>query len=238
MIAMTRQGMDLTGIRFGRLTVVEKVDRLHWRCTCDCGGTRAPQASALRSGMTQSCGCLHRERAAAGKTTHGYASGGRKRPEYKIWGAMIRRCHVGADPAFPRYGGRGITVCARWRFGEDGQGGFECFIADMGDRPEASRTIERVDNDLGYSRSNCVWASRTEQVRNRRNTVMVEWMGDRLPLAEACERQGLPYSVVKQRLHVGWPLDKALTEPKHFAEKRGPYKKRQSILGPDHALAD
>jgi hypothetical protein len=128
---------DLTGHRFGRLVVIRRFDEIKWVCLCVCGAEKTVRRESLVSGGTQSCGCLQRERTSKARRTHGYTSGPIRAPEYKIWSAMKRRCYNANDTAFSRYGGRGVTVCDRWRIGEKGQSGFACFIADMGDRPSA-----------------------------------------------------------------------------------------------------
>jgi hypothetical protein len=208
---------DLTGQHFGRLAVLrydEKRNGKHkWICRCDCGTERSVIAGNLLKGSTQSCGCLHRERTAEATSTHGYTRGPKKRSEYKIWGAMLRRCYKATDRAFRNYGGRGITVCDRWRFGEGGLSAFECFIADMGDRPSTAHSMDRRDNDAGYAPENCYWATSSQQAATRRVNIMVDWKGERLPLKVICRREGLPYLRVMQRRYKGWPTMDALTAP-------------------------
>lgn len=152
-----------------------------------------------------------------GNIKHGYArvrTEGRKRSEYKIWLAMVRRCTKPQDTAFDRYGGRGITVCDRWRHGEDGLSGFQCFIADMGDKPAPGLTLERVNNLGHYEPANCIWATLARQARNKRNTRMVEWQGKAMPLLDLCEQFGQPIFRIAQRLEkLGWSLEKALMTP-------------------------
>ena len=156
---------DLAGRTFGRLTVLSFRSTNHnrkplWLCRCECGKEVVVLGPALKTGHTFSCGCFRRESTAAMATTHGQSDS----PESIAWMHIKGRCHNKKNRAYPEYGGRGIVVCERWR------NSFESFLADMGKKPTAKHTIERKNNDGNYEPSNCVWATRIEQMRNTRRT--------------------------------------------------------------------
>lgn len=177
--------IDLTGQRFGRLTVLGLAPmrngvKTQWLCRCECGKTCAPQAATLRNGKAQSCGCLRVERVRAAHLTHGLHSA----PEYMVWYQMHERCRNPAHKHFASYGGRGIGVCDAWQ-------DLETFLRDMGPRPSAAHQLDRKDNDAGYSPENCRWATRIENASNKRTTVRVTLNGETMCLAEAARRTGI-----------------------------------------------
>lgn len=163
----------VAGQRFGKLVSIrgERIAnqrghrRLHWWCKCDCGEEKRFVACNLVNGHSKSCGCARHEGAAAARTTHGATRGRSRLPEYKIWTDIKSRCLNEKRPAFADYGGRGITICARWR------DSFEAFFADMGPRPSPAHEIDREDNDGHYEQGNCRWVIRAVNARNRRNSV-------------------------------------------------------------------
>jgi hypothetical protein len=138
---------------------------------------------------------------------HGHARKGALTPEYRAWAGIKTRCEDPTNAAYPYYGGRGITLCARWQ-------DFRAFLLDVGERPSRALTLERVDNDRGYEPGNVVWASRKAQARNRRSNKLVTYKGETMPVAALAERAGVPYMVLWKRLFVsGLSLEEALTRP-------------------------
>jgi len=193
------------GAEFGNWTVLSYHGGKKWLCECVCATKRPVLTSALGTGRSQSCGCASGKRQRVptreGKAQHGMTG----TPIHNSWVGMLQRCTDTNHRLYHRYGGRGIAVCERWLE-------FENFLADMGEKPDGY-TLERKDNDKGYEPSNCEWLTRTQQTRNRSNTVRVTHEGLTLPLAEWCERKGRNYAIVRQRIQRGWSVDIALTEP-------------------------
>jgi hypothetical protein len=154
---------DLTGQKFGILTVKQReyknVKDTIWLCQCDCGKMKEIRATHLKSGATISCGCLQSK---PGDKNPNYRHGGRYSPEYWPWQALKDRCVNKNRGDFQSYGGRGITVCERWR------DSFENFFADMGPRPSPKHSVDRIDVNGNYEPGNCRWASISEQSRNKR----------------------------------------------------------------------
>lgn len=198
---------NLVGQVFGRLTVLEEAGRtaaksVLWKCRCACGNTCVVIASHLRSGHSTSCGCKHTERL----VKHGM----HRTTEYRIWQQMKRRCTDSRCRTYPRYGGRGITVCDRWLES------FENFYADMGDRPSKQHSLDRIDNDGPYSPENCRWATWDVQYRNRRQTVSITYSGETKCQKDWCREYGVDEATFAQRLSRGWDVGTALKAPPYY----------------------
>jgi hypothetical protein len=206
----TTPAHDLAGKQFGRLTAIERVvivtgksTRSAWRSVCSCGTERTVTQTHLLRGVTKSCGCLQRERRMDGiKVIHGLARLGKQHPLLGTWKNMIARCYRTSVKEYPRYGGRGITVCDRWRFGEQGKHGFECFIEDMGPKPSPRHSIDRIENNGGYESSNCRWATPKEQNLNTRiaisRALVADLQASGLSAADIAHKLGKhPTSIVR-----------------------------------------
>lgn len=196
---MSGKAIDLTGQQFGRWTVIGRSPKSArnalWICKCACGTVREVSSIHLRSGSSQSCGCLNRERLREAWTTHGMS----RSREYESWKQAKQRCHNPNHPQFPDWGGRGITMCPEWR------NDFRAFFAYMGPRPDG-HTLDRIDNNGNYEPGNCRWATRKQQQRNRSNTVMFEYAGERLSAADWSERLGISADKLKRYVRNGGTL--------------------------------
>ena len=152
--------IDLTGQRFGRTVVTARATnaasgKARWFCVCDCGKTHTTSSDNLRRGVAASCGCLHLELISVQHRTHGMSA----TSTYRSWSGMKDRCTNPKHKHFKHYGGKGITYDARWK-------SFDEFLGDMGEAPE-NRSIDRIDNSVGYNKENCRWATASMQSRNR-----------------------------------------------------------------------
>lgn len=198
--------VDLTGKIVGNLKVVKRhpengaSGKPIWVCDCRCGKTGVLVLSVnLQSGKSQSCGCGKAE-ANIARSTHGMSQS----PEYRTWIEIRKRCYNEKHEHYARYGGRGITVCDEWQE-------FENFFHDMGRRPSPAHTIDRIKNELGYSKENCRWATRVEQANNRSSNRFYEHGGQSKTLAEWSRELGLNPNTVWRRIHrQGWTIDEAL----------------------------
>jgi len=204
----------MIGKRFGRLVVI-KLDHRNKRgdkyylCRCDCGNEKVIYMSSLNCGNTLSCGCLNREITSKSNSTHGYTKGGLKPKTYNIWRHMNSRCGNTKAKHYASYGGRGIKVCARWQ----GKEGFSNFVIDMGECP-AGMSIERIDNNAGYSPDNCKWATPKEQANNKRTTLWIEYKGVIKNLTQWADFLGIGFATLWVRLYqLGWSIDKAFNVP-------------------------
>lgn len=173
---------DHTGQKYGKLTCVSYLGKSRWLCKCDCGGESTVRSADLTTGNTKSCGCNHEH--------HGLTH----TPEFRVWVGILRRCYDLRSEDFKNYGERGILVCDRWRYS------FSNFYADMGQRPTPQHSIDRIDNNLGYSPENCQWSTRKEQGRNRRVNHFITHNGETLCLQDWANRIGIGHTSLLQRI--------------------------------------
>ena len=212
--------VDLTGMRFGSLIVIEHVGRISrgskffhaWKCRCDCGSEIVCRGGNLARGNTKSCGCRRAKSLSAIRKTHGDTVG-RRTVEYGIWCSMRNRCFNQKVKGFDYYGGRGITVCERWLK-------FTNFLNDMGRRPSPRHCIERVDNDGNYEPNNCKWALVSEQARNRRSNINLELDGVCRCLTDWAKEFRISRRMLESRIKRGMDLREALTTPSRRSRAR------------------
>ena len=192
---------DLTGERFGKLTVVGFAGRdAHgnalWHCECECGNLATVRADRIKSGKTKSCGCIKRE----SRKKHGKSSA----RIYRIWTNMKTRCGNANVGSFRLYGAEGKTVCEEWQQ-------FAPFYEwSMANGYADNLTIERKDNGKGYSPENCVWATMKDQQNNRRNNHLVTHNGETKTISQWAEITGMRQATIWARLKNGWDVEKAL----------------------------
>ena len=203
---------DKTNQVFGRLTVLGAGGYIHgkygWNCLCQCGNVVLVSTSDLTTGNRSSCGCLRKETSAMRNYSHGLTNSA----EYKIWCRMKSRCYQENDAGYDYYGGRGIQVCADWL------DSFENFYRDMGPRPTKHHSIDRKNNNEGYSPENCRWATKVEQARNKRTNRTVVYQGKEILFCELVESTGFSYLSLYKRLFVRkQPIEQALLELGHTA---------------------
>jgi hypothetical protein len=156
--------VDVVGQRFGRYLVVANSDKRTKAmkqmvmCKCDCGTEREVVVGNLRSGLTTSCGCWKDEKTGERRRKHGLS----KTTMYHRYRQMIKRCYIPTDKEYKNYGGRGIKVCSRWLES------VENYVEDMGFPPFKEAQVDRIDNNAGYSKENCRWATPQENSLNKR----------------------------------------------------------------------
>lgn len=183
------------GTRWGRLTVIQEDGRRwsqrRWVCRCDCGQLTHGLSRSLTSGAKRSCGCLHRDVLIVRNRTHGCVG----HSAFPSWRDMMRRCYDQKASGYEYYGARGITVCERWHDPRN-------FIADLGERPPDMQ-IDRIDNDGNYEPSNCRWATRAQQVANRRVGPGFRTLdGEPITVTEMARRLAMTQGALRYRLRL------------------------------------
>lgn len=198
---------DLTGKKFGKLTVIckeytDKNRNIHWKCKCECGNTAIVRGRALKNGNTKSCGCLIYE---SKNVKHGM----KRTRLYNIWSGIKSRCYAKTNPAYNRYGGRGISMCEEWR------GDFMAFYNwAMANGYAKGLSIDRIDVNGNYEPCNCRWATAKEQSDNKRCNILITIGNETLDLQQWCDKIGIKRSTVNTRVRMcGWSYEQALTTP-------------------------
>lgn len=169
------------------------------RCRCQCGAEILVNGHSVRSGKSKSCGCLNVEAAVRLLTTHGLTAKGAYPPVYQAWRGTLNRCYRPRTKGYGNYGGRGITVCDRWRFGENGVSAFECFFQDMGHPPSSEHSIDRRDTNGNYEPANCHWILFETQSRNMRSNRWLTGFGK----TQLMEDWGKEYRIAPAVLYNG-----------------------------------
>lgn len=198
---------DLSGLKFNKLTVVSKSDKIsknhqiYWNCVCECGTKKVIRRDHLTRLTIKSCGCIgHHAPQTRPRHYHGKAN----TPEYTAWQDMKARCN---NPFFVHYHGKGITVCDRWK------NSFEDFLADVGKKPSKTHSIGRKDNDGNYCPSNAGWETVYQQSNNTSRNRRFEFNGETLNIQQWATKTGMKHKTLSGRLDRGWTIEQALTIP-------------------------
>lgn len=190
--------IDISGVKFNKLLALGKSissdNKSRWVFKCDCGSIVTKIKDNVTCNLTTSCGCFRKRKGR--NSTHKLS----KTKFYKVWAAIKRRCSNPKDISYENYGGRGITISDEWMT-------FENFYNDMFESYKEGLSIERMDNNKGYSKENCCWATRKEQCINRRSTHFVTIEGQTLSFSDTCRKYGIKISTAKSRLNYGWTYE-------------------------------
>lgn len=199
------RALDLTGNRYGRLTVIERaespMEERHWLCLCDCGNKAVCSTGNLRSGNSRSCGCYQRDKARKRATKHGHRG---ERLNW-VWSSMKQRCSNPNNVGYKNYGGRGIMVCEEWQEYEP----FRKWALENG--YSEGLLLDRQDNNGNYEPKNCRWVTRIEQNRNKRSNRLITYEGKTMCATEWADELGVPSRLILDRLSLGWNFKDTLT---------------------------
>lgn len=219
---MPPKAKDLTGMKFGRLTVIKRAanswdGKPMWECSCECGNNCVIYGSALTSGNTKSCGCYRKELPKKTKYVHGGERRAGHDRLYGVWNMMKQRCYCKTNRSYNNYGGRGIEVCDEWRYS---YAAFRLWALANGynDNAESRKcTIDRIDNNGNYCPDNCRWVDARQQANNTRNNHFLTFNGETLSVAEWARKTGINRATILNRISRGWTIEDTLT----YKVKRG-----------------
>lgn len=220
------------GARYGRLVVLSEIGTVRdrevvVRVRCDCGNERDILRASLRRGSSTSCGCFGTEQRTKAATTHGES----QTSLYKVWHMIRLRCNDATHPSYHKYGGRGVQMHADWT--EDYPAFATAIRTQIGPRPSKRHSLDRIDNDGHYEPGNLRWATPSEQGRNTRHNHLLTYSGRTMSVAAWAEAMGMPHGTLHQRIRMGWPIEKCLTEPVKAAyRRRGALYSQKSRLAP------
>lgn len=206
-----RPKIDITGRKYGRLTVIKSLGNKNkislWLCKCLCGNERTISYGNLSVGHSKSCGCLQKERTSKANFKHGFSTKRNKTAEYRAWGGMISRCYDKNNKDYKNYGDRGILVCEKWK------NSFLLFLKEMGEKPKET-SIDRIDVNGHYCKKNCRWADIYQQARNKRNSIKLTYNGKTLSLSEWAKKSNLLTDTLRKRIKIhNWSIEKAINTP-------------------------
>ena len=211
---------NLIGKRFGRVVVLERVNiktrNIMWKCLCDCGATKIISGGNLKGGNVRSCGCLANESTTRFAKVHGKSH----TRLFRVWSGIRNRCLCPNDKHYKDYGGRGITLCEEWK--NDFMAFYNWAYANGYDEtaPKGKCTIDRIDNNKGYSPDNCRFVNLKVQANNKRNNHIVAVGKEALTVAEVADMANIEYNTMCGRVNKGWDIESAINTPLNSKKSR------------------
>lgn len=202
---------DLTGQKFGRLTVIKRVENdkngnSQWLCKCECGNEKIVRTNTLKRSESTSCGCLRNEKVKKANTKHGLNNS----RIYHIWKGIKHRCNCRTSNGYKIYGGRGIKVCDEWI--KDFKAFYDWSIENG---YKDNLTIDRIDNNGNYTPNNCRWVTSKKQANNRSNNHIIVYKNERHTLSEWANIYDIPSRLLRDRIiRSNWSFEKAISTPK------------------------
>jgi hypothetical protein len=224
----TPMAIEMMKVKHGRLAILGSAGRdkrgaYFLECLCDCGVVAIIGMAKIKSGHSGSCGCLHLEKQTKAVTKHGDSNWAGRKAEshiiYSKWQSVKARCLYKTTPSYPRYGGRGITICDGYRYN------YEFFKADLGEQPSKEHSVDRVNPNLSYSCGKCDhcnengwpmnirWANQETQANNKCNSIVLFYNGERITASQAQRKYGIHRTVIRKRISDGWSAEDILTTP-------------------------